>query len=280
MKFLVSTAVAAALVLTLPGCSQETAEPDANAAAEAGGASIEALNGAYKLDLASLKFEQQPDEYLIQDGTYNCKSCTPPLTVAADGAMHAVADRPYYDELSVKVVDDRTVEMRRNKDGREVGSMTATVSEDGNALNYSFVNSANPNAKMEGKSTASRVGPAPEGAHAMSGQWMPDRVNEYSEEGLVNNYSVQGDTVTWSGQGQSYTAQIGGPAVPIEGDNGGTTVQISRGEGGTLVETYMRGGKEVGVGTVTPSADGQSISYRYEDKEDGSSMTFTANKQA
>jgi hypothetical protein len=43
----------------------------------------------------------------------------------------------------------------------------------------------------------------------------PHEVNEYSEDALNATYKVDGNKVTWSGQGQTYTAEIGGPAVPL-----------------------------------------------------------------
>ena len=42
----------------------------------------------------------------------------------------------------------------------------------------------------------------------------PNQVNDYSEEALSATYKIAGNKVTWSGQGQTYTAEIGGPAVP------------------------------------------------------------------
>lgn len=51
----------------------------------------------------------KPDSYLLADGTYNCASCDPPVTVKADGADHAVAGQAYYDSATVKVMNARGV---------------------------------------------------------------------------------------------------------------------------------------------------------------------------
>ena len=177
--------MAAALVLGLSACKQQEATGDAPATTES--ASLEALNGTWKADLASIKFDGKPNEMVLKGGTYDCKTCIPPLTVAADGQFHPVADRPYFDSISVKEVDGRTVEIRRRKGEREVGSTTMQVSEDGNALTTKFTNATNPNvAPTKGTETARRAGPAPAGAHAISGQWTPERIQDYSEDALTS----------------------------------------------------------------------------------------------
>lgn len=277
MRFITSTAIAAALVLTLPGCNQQPAAGNEAAATETAG-DLTALNGTWKTDRASVKFEQKPDEYLLQDGTYKCNTCIPPLTAVADGQFHPVADRPYYDSLSVKAVDDKTVEFHRKKGDREVSSTVITVSDDGNTATAKFHDATTPDAPpIDGQSTLKRTGPAPAGAHAISGQWVPEQVNDYSEEALNASYTIDGNTVTWSGQGQSYTAELGGPAVPVKGDIGGTTVAVSN-EGGGLKETFTRDGKVVNETVTTVAADGKTATWVSTDPRDGSKVTGTANK--
>ena len=276
MKAYVSTALAAVLVLTLPACQKQTADSGAAESTEAG--SVDALAGTWKVDLASLKFEGKPEEYLLQDGTWNCKTCIPPLTVAADGQMHAVADRPYYDNISVKAADDKTVEIHRQKGGKEVSSLIMSVSADGKMLTNKFKDMTTPGQTIEGSQTEQRVGPAPAGAHAVSGQWKPDRVGEYSEDALNLTYSVAGNSVTMNSAGQSYTAELGGPAVPIKGDAGGTMVKVSREGTAGIRETNIRDGKEIGYAILTPSADGKTIGFVYTDTRDGSSVSWTGNK--
>lgn len=276
MKSATFTAMAAALVLGLSACKQQEAAGDAPAAAES--ASLEALNGTWKADLASIKFEGKPNEFVLQGGTYDCKTCIPPLTVAADGQFHPVADRPYFDSISVKAVDDRIVEIRRRKGDREVSSTTMQVSEDGNALSTKFTNANNLSAPpIKGTETARRAGPAPAGSHAVSGQWTPDRLQDYSEDALNITFRIAGNQVSMNVQGESYTAEIGGPAVPVQGDTGGTTVAVTR-DGNGLRETSTRGGKEVNHTIIMPSADGSSVTFTSTDPRDGSKTTWTAKK--
>ena len=275
MKAYVSTALAAVLMLSLPACEKQAGKDDA--AATAAAASLEALNGTWKADLATLKFEGRPDEYLLKDGNFSCASCTPPYSLAADGQMHPVADRPYWDSASIKVVDDKTVETHRAKGGKEVVTLTQSVSADGKTMTTKF-HDATVTPAIDGTGTLQRVGPAPAGAHAISGKWQQDKVSDYSQEALDVSYQIAGNKVTYSGQGQSYTAELGGPEVPIQGDTGGTTVKVAAEGTGSLKEIFMRGGKQVGHSVVTPSADGKSISFTYTDDQDGTSVSWTGNK--
>ncbi|QIK95881.1 hypothetical protein G7076_04830 [Sphingomonas sp. HDW15A] len=268
----------ASLSLSLFACNQGN---QGSAPATQEQPALEALTGSWIVDLASAKFEGKPNEFIIANGTYDCITCTPPLKVAADGQFHAVADRPYYDSMSVKSVDDRTVEFRRRKGDREVSSTSIQLSPDGNVLTTKFRDATNPDVPaIEGTSTSKRAGPAPAGAHAVSGQWIPDRFQDYSKEALKVTFKIDGDKVTMNSQGSSYIAQLGGPAVPIKGDTGGTMIAVAREGSNGIRETSTRDGKEVNISVIQPSADGKSVTVTSTDPRDGSKTTYTAKKQS
>lgn len=280
MKMTTCTAIAALLAVSVSACSRgERAAGGNEAAAEAEAGDISVLNGTWKVDASTIKFEGKPDDFLLQGGTYKCNSCIPPLTIAADGQYHAVADRPYYDNMAVKVVDDRTVEFRRRKGEQEVSSATMQVAPDGNAMTIKFRNATTPNAPpVEGQTAFRRAGPAPSGAHAISGQWTPQRLENISEQALTVTFRVDGNQVTMESAGQTYTAELGGPAVAIQGDTGGTTVKVAREGASGLRETLIRGGKEVEINTIVPSADGKSITFTSTDPRDGSKTSWAGTK--
>lgn len=272
------TLIVAGFAMALSACNQQQPEADSPAASEA--ASADLLNGTWKADLASVKYEGKPENLVLQNGTYSCSTCIPPLSVAADGQFHPVADRPYFDSISVRAVDDRTVEIRRRKGDREVSSTTFQLAEDGNLLTSRFKNATNPDAPpVEGSETMRRVGPAPAGAHAMSGEWTLDRVQNVTEDALKVTFQIDGDRVTMNSQSESYTAELGGPAVPIKGDAGGTMVAVTREGASGIRESMTRGGKEVGVTTIVPNADGTSVTVTSTDPRDGSKSTWTARKE-
>lgn len=279
MKRTIIAAMAATSLFALFGCqkqaatSENAASENAAAPAAAGAASID---GTWKTDMSTLQLDAKPDQYLLKAGQFSCSTCTPPFTLAADGAMHAV-DRPYADHMSVKVDDDHNVTRTNQKGGKTTGTSKYSVSADGNTLTVSF-NDTSGTKPVTGSYTETRVAPAPAGAHAVSGSWKQQAYNSVSDEGLTVTFKLDGDTLHMTAPtGQSYDATVGGPDVPIKGDIGGTTAAVTK-SGDSLVETDKRNGKVISVTTMTPGSDGK-LHVVNEDKQGGSTAKFDMNKQ-
>jgi hypothetical protein len=282
MRTTITVALAAVSLLALAGCRQTTSasnEATTNAAAPTATAAAATIDGTWKADVDSVQFDQKPDEYLLQNGQYTCKSCVPSNTVAADGAFHPVK-APYSDELAVKVDDAHHVTRTAKKGGRQVGETKMTVSDDGNSLTQAFTDTSVANAPAaKGEFIETRVGPAPAGAHAISGQWKPTKLANFNAEALTFTFRREGDMLHMSNPtGQSYDAKTDGTDVPIKGDNAGTTASVKMTGDNSFQETDKRGGKVVGVFTFSVDASGKGHGT-FENKEDGSKITYTATKQ-
>jgi hypothetical protein len=275
-------ALAAASLIALAGCKQagtggnEAANGSANAAAATGAASID---GTWKTDLSTMTVDAKPDQLLLKAGQFSCPTCTPPLAIPADGAMHAVTGRPYADHISVKVDDDHNVTRTGQKAGKTTGTAKYSVSADGNTLTVSFDDESGTK-PVTGSYTENRVGAAPAGAHAISGSWKQTKPpTSVSDEGLTATFKLDGNVLHMTAPtGQSYDATIGGPDVPIKGDIGGTTAAVTK-NGDSLVETDKRNGKVVSITTMTPGSDGK-LHVVNEDKLGGSTAKFDMNKQS
>jgi len=269
-------AMAAAAVLAIAGCKPAATGNGTGGNATASGG--DAISGTWKADAASVKFDQKPDEMLLQNGQYSCKSCVPPVAVAVDGAFHPVTT-PYADEMSVKVVDAHNVIRASKKGGRQTVETKLTVSADGNTLTGSFTDTSVPNAPPgKGTFTETRVGAAPAGAHAISGQWKPSKLTGFNDTALTVSYKLDGNTLHMTSPGgTSYDAKLDGSDAPIKGDLAGTTASVKKTGDNSFQETDKRGGKIVGVMTFTAAND--SASATYENKEDGSKITYSAKKQ-
>lgn len=277
-----SAALAAASLLALSAC-QKTAttgndmnstSTSQNATATAAGAGID---GTWKTDLSTLQMEQKPDQLLLKAGQFSCPTCTPPLTIAADGALHAVTGRPYADHISIKVDDDHNVTRTNQKAGKTVSSQTYSVSADGNTLTLTFDDETGSK-PVKGSMAETRVAPAPAGAHAISGSWKPQKYNSVSDEGLTATFKLDGDTLHMSTPtGQSYDAKLDGSDTPIKGDMAGTIASVKK-SGDSIVETDKRGGKVTSVTTMTPASDG-TLHLVSEDKQSGATSKFTMKKQ-
>lgn len=274
----ITVAMAAASLLALSACRQTTVgsnEAGNASAPEAAGA--DPISGTWKTDLASLKIDSKPDQFLLKDGQFSCPTCTPPITVAADGAFHPV-DRPYADHMSVKVDDDHNVTRTNQKGGKTTFQQKFTVSADGNTLTWTF-NDTSGTKPVTATIVETRAGPAPAGAHAISGLWKAAAPTNVSDEGLTITFSADNDMLHMTTpSGQSYDAKLDGSETPIKGDIGGTTASVKKLGPGSYEETDRRGGKVTDVITMTVGADGK-LSVKDENKLNGSTTTSVANKQ-
>lgn len=240
-----------------------------------------AFDGTWKADLSSVQMPTKPDVMLLQNGTYTCSSCVPAYSVKADGAFHAVADHPYFDMESVKIVDDRSVMFSQKKAGKIVSTATNSISRDGKTLSYTFTDSSNASGPpVTGNGTETRTEDGPAGSHAISGSWQPASYDNVSDNGLMVTFKTTGDMLHMSSPtGQSYDARFGGGDVPIKGDKAGTTASVVKLADGSIQETDKRDGKVVSVYTMAISADGKTMNATSEDKVQGTTMSYKATKQ-
>lgn len=238
------------------------------------------FDGTWKVDLDKSKLPKKPDEYLLKDGMYGCKTCKPEIKVKADGQMQAVSGHPYYDMIMVKVVDDKTVETASTKGGKDASKVTMTVSPDGNTLTSNWTYYSNPTGgPVSGTDTQTRVAKAPAGSHAISGSWREEKADVATADALVFSFKSGGDELSYSTPtGQSYTAKLDGKDAPYVGDPGITSVSLKR-IGDSIEESDKRDGQAISVAKMTVSKDGKTMAIDVDDKLHGTKATYIAEKQ-
>jgi len=239
------------------------------------------FDGTWKFDLKTVQFPSKPDVYLLQDGIYNCKTCVPVIDIKADGQDQKVSGHPYYDTVSIKVVDDHGIEETDKKNGKTVATSKTWVSADGNTLMFEFSDSSNTNGDpVAGKGEETRLVKGPAGSHAISGSWRMSKMDALSENAIFVTFKVSGDSLTMTNQtGQSYTAKLDGTEAPYNGDPGTTSVSVKKTGPSTIDETDKRNGKVISITRMTVSADGKSMTFAIEDKLHGTTAKFVAQKQ-
>lgn len=241
-----------------------------------------AFDGTWKIDWNKVDFPKKPDEYLLQDGMYECKTCAPPYKIKADGSDQPVTGHPYFDSVAMKVASDHEVEETDKKGGNVVATSTTTVSADGNTATTTFSDSSNTNGgpPVTGKAEATRVGKGPAGSNAISGSWRTTKLEGVSDNATVWSYKVSGDEITMTNPtGQSYTAKVGGGDAPMKGDPGVTSVSVKMMGKDTLEETDKRDGKVIGVFKMTVASDGKTAKATYDDKLHKTTTDFDVTKQ-
>lgn len=268
-----TTAAIAVSVIALSAANVRGAQPgDAAAGANP-------INGTWKADVATMKFEGKSDEYLLKDGKFTCKSCTPAYAVPADGAFHPVRLSDA-DSDSVKVVNANRVIETLRKDGRQIAESTMTVSADGKTLIGTFASGAEGNGSFaKGEVTEKRIGAAPAGAHAISGKWQTVKLSNFNAAALTFTINAAGDRygVSWP-TGESYDAKLGGGDVPIKGDTAGTTASVRKVGDNRYEQIRKRNGQIVSILTLAVGPDGKLRGVS-KNKLEGYTMSWTATKQ-
>ena len=240
-----------------------------------------AFDGTWKFELTTAQFPKKPDVYLLQNGMYHCKTCVPTIDVKADGQDQKVSGHPYYDTVSIKVLDDRSIEETDKKNGKVVTTGKTSVSADGNTLMFEFSDSSNTNADpVTGKGEETRVAKGPAGSHAISGSWRMSKMDTLSQNALLVTFKVSDDSLTMTNQtGQNYTAKLDGTEAPYNGDPGTTSVSVKKTGPNTMDETDKRDGKVISIAHMTVSPDGKNMTFDIEDKLHGTTAKFVAQKQ-
>jgi hypothetical protein len=239
------------------------------------------FDGTWKQDLSQSKVQMKPLVYLLQDGMYHCETCPPPFTIKADGQDQKVSGMAWMDTMSVKVVDDHTIELVSKKDGRVTNTQKRTVSADGNSLTDETTDTTVAGvAPVTSKSTWKRVAKGPAGSHLFSGSWDASDVGTSSENGLLFTIKVAGDTMNWSAlSGQSYAAKLDGTRAPFVGDPSMDTISVKRLSASTVESTGYSKGKVVYRDKSTISADGKTMTTDWENKLSDATGQTVAQKQ-
>jgi len=239
------------------------------------------FDGTWKIDMNKAEFPKKPDEYLLKDGMYECKTCAPPIKIKADGQDQKVTGHPYYDTAAIKVVNDHEIEETDKKNGKTVATSKTTVSPDGNTLMFEFSDSSNTNAApVTGKGEETRVAKGPAGSNAISGSWRMSKFENLSDNAITWTYKVNGNELTMiSPTGQSYTAKLDGTAAPYKGDPGTDGVSVKMVGKNTIEETDKRGDKVITVAKTTLQSDGKTAKIVVDDKLHGTTSQFVAVKQ-
>jgi hypothetical protein len=228
------------------------------------------FDGTWKLDLGTLPVSKKPNVWLLQDGMYQCKSCSPPIEVKADGKDQPAA-RQQYDTISVKVVDDRTISEIEKKNGQTVSDEKFTVSDDGNTTTDEFAN---------WKISMRRLAKGPSGSHALSGSWQTFKVESTSDNDLLVTYKLEGETLSMSRPtGQSYAAKLDGTLAPYKGEPGTNGVSVKRVDANRIEETDELDGKVISVTRLTVAPDGKSMTIVVRSGEPQTTNRFVAVKQ-
>jgi hypothetical protein len=202
------------------------------------------------------------EELLLADGTYACLSCSPAYRVAADGEPYGVDGADGFDTIAITVVDERTVRRTAWKAGTLVVDATTVLSPFGHTKRETHRQAALPT--FEFAITSRRVGPAPAGAHLVSGRWQPVERDLMNHEEDTEYRLADGIFSMRDGFGRRFDAPLDGTQVPYIGDPRFTAVSLRQIDELTIEETNWNGADVVLTTTWTVGPDGRTIHVRFE----------------
>lgn len=240
------------------------------------------FDGRWRIDLGAVKIPDRPWVVSMTRDGYRCTSCSTPWGVAADGAFHSVSGQNYFDAAAVKRIDPRTVEIHYRKAGRLVETDRISISADGRTLTSVDTDHATPSGQPAiYRSTARRIGAAPAGStHPLGGSWQTTSYDKGSENTMTVTMKLDGDRFSFAdGTGQQYVATLGGPAVPVEGDIAGRTMQAKRLGARQLQLDSAVGGAADSHMVVTIAPDGRTMNVASTNLKLKTTTNFVARKQ-
>jgi hypothetical protein len=240
------------------------------------------VDGTWRIDMNKAQLDAKPMVYELKNGMFSCSTCDPKVNIKADGTDQPVTGSPYVDTESVTVVDTNTIQREGKKNGTVSFRDTLMISSDGKAFTRKYeAHPAGTNQVVTATGMYSRLGAPESGAHAISGSWKINKWDSVSDNSLTFVYAFNGDGLNYKANtGESYSAKFDGKDYPYHGDPGTTSVSLKKIDDHTFQETYKRNGEVVGMGKVSVSADGKSLTLVSQDSRRGTTDTFVAEKQS
>ncbi len=234
------------------------------------------FDGTWQMKMETIRFSGTPEEYLLDKGVYHCLTCAPRVDVKADGSDRNVTGH-YFDSISVRVIDAKSVEFIQKKNGKTTFAVVETVSADDKTMTEEFTNTMGAEAVM-GKARFQRVAKGPTGAHSLSGAWQMQTVRNATRASTLTTYRSTVGGLNISDGGQTYEVKFDGKDYPTSWDPAHATTSLRVVDESTIEETDKQDGRVVVVTTMTVSVDGRSMKVESDDKLRDSTMTYTAEK--
>lgn len=232
------------------------------------------FDGTWVIDSSSAQFPQKPAVFLLSNGEFHLDG----EEIKADGNDHRISPTGYGNTKSVRILNDRAVELITKKAGKPMFTEVATVSPDGKTLTEDVKDTTEAQ-PVTIKTVSRRVSNGPPGSHAISGSWQAYKTNR-SKNGSIITYHCTADGFSArTPLGEKFNAKFDGKFYSVEDDPGHTTISVKLIDQNTLEQTSKRDGKIVGVMRLTVAVGGLTIRGTYMNEEDNTTSTFVMRKQ-
>jgi hypothetical protein len=176
------------------------------------------------------------------------------FTAKLDGHEAAVQGNPGFNQIEVRKIDKRQVEIKEKKDGAVVAMIRDKLSSDGNELTSTTSQTGRPN-----KITVwTRSGGAKAANDLFAGEWTEDLSKSRLRQGLVLKIEADGNDGVRFSADFSYTARFDGKEYSLKNSNN-DTVSLQLVDAHTVDSIYRRDDKVAQKDRWVVSADGNQM---------------------
>ncbi len=232
------------------------------------------FDGTWIIVTDTMRLPEKPAEYLLAKGMFRLAG----TEIKADGDDQKVPETGYWDTISVRIVDERTVEIISKKAGKIMFTEIDTVSADGGTLTQVVKDTTEAQA-VTIETLSKRVEQGPAGSHPLSGSWQAYKTNR-SKNGSTIKYRCTAEGFSAETPlGEKFEAKFDGKDYLVEDDPSHSMVSVKLLNPNTVEQTGKRDGKIVGVLRLTVAPDGETIHATYENKEANTTTSYEMRKQ-
>jgi hypothetical protein len=236
------------------------------------------FDGTWIIDANTMQLPQKPIVYSLAKGMFRGPGWSENLKIKADGNDQKVPETGYWDTMSVRTLDDHTVEIISKKAGKTMFTEVDTVSQDGNSLTQVVKDTTEAQA-VTIETLSKRVDERPAGSHVLSGSWRAYKVSRSQNGSIIKYRCTANGFSAETPLGEKYDAKFDGKYYPVEDDPGHPMVSVKRVSPNTIEQTSKHDGKILGVLRLTVAADGETIHATYENKETNTTTSYEMRKQ-
>lgn len=203
------------------------------------------LNPANKLSITSL----HERVHVVMSGDTHLD-----FTAKSDGHGAPVTGNPAFNQIELRKIDKKRVEVREKKDGAVVATLRSRLSSDGNELAITTVSPARP----DQITVWTRGGGAKVANDPLAGDWTQDLSKTRMRQGLVLKIQADGSgAVRFSGD-YSYTARFDGKPYDVQNSRN-DTVTLALVDPHTVEATFRRDDQVSQTDRWVVSADGEQM---------------------
>lgn len=261
-RFLRAIVAAGSLAATVPAAAQS------------------AFTGTWLADLDA-QSGLSADIYLVANGTYECRSCTPPRAYPVHGRLRPVGGAAEPILEAMKITGARSIETHIVGRALDRTTTMTVAADDATATYISLDRRPGIRGVLRTEYLARRVSPAPSGAHPVSGTWQGVRYVAVPAEVRTTWLRERNGYLSYrTPLGTSFTAKIGGGYVPIRTAQGsGYRAAVRRLGPRRLEERIKRNEVVVAIRIFTVAPDGASMEIANGDGEGNPGFHTIARRQ-